>query len=160
MKQGPDQLRSSGAERPVRRESRHPAANLLGDVCPPSSVESPDRAPSLLGAVVARLVTDRGWERDVEVGGVIGRWAQIVGPALAEHARPETFDDGVLVVRAASTSWAVELRLLSGSLLARIAEETGPDVRTERRFLGPPAPTWRHGRRGVAGGRGPRDTYG
>ena len=63
-------------------------------------------------------------------------------------------------MRAASTSWAVELRLLSGSLLARIAEETGPDVVTELQILGPTAPTWRHGRRGVTGGRGPRDTYG
>jgi len=119
-----------------------------------------DRDPLLLGEAVEKLVGDRGWEHEVEVGGVVGRWAAIVGPDVAEHARPETFDDGVLVVRAASTSWATQLRLLSNTLLARIAEETSPDVVTELRVLGPTAPSWRHGRRGITGGRGPRDTYG
>jgi hypothetical protein len=66
------------------------------------------------------------------VGGVIGRWAQIVGPELAEHARPETFDDGVLVVRAElDVLGRLKLRLLSGTLLARIAEGDRPGVVTE-----------------------------
>lgn len=118
------------------------------------------RDPALLSEVVERLVSDRGWEHEVEVGSVIGRWPSIVGPDLAEHARPETFEDGVLVVRASSTSWATQLRLLSSTLLARIEQETGPDVVRELRVIGPSAPSWRHGRRGITGGRGPRDTYG
>ncbi|GAB4078737.1 DciA family protein [Nostocoides australiense] len=119
-----------------------------------------DRDPALLGDVVDRLVSDRGWEREVEVGAVVGRWEQIVGAEIAAHASAESFADGVLVVRASSTSWATQLRLLSSSLLARIAAEAGPDTVTELQIIGPTAPRWSHGRRGITGGRGPRDTYG
>ena len=49
-------------------------------------------------------VTDRGWQAPVAVGGVIGRWAAVVGEEIAAHCHPETFSDGVLTVRADSTS--------------------------------------------------------
>jgi len=63
------------------------------------------------------------------------------------------------VVRASSTAWATQVRLLQGSLRARIGEVVGADVVREITVLGPAGPSWKHGLRSVRG-RGPRDTYG
>ncbi len=135
---------------PVRR--RRPAAQY-------SSSARDGRDPALLGDQIDRLMLDRGWRVDVSAGAVMGRWAAIVGPNLAQHATPVTFTDGELVVRADSTAWATQLRLMSASLLARLEEEAGAGVVTSLRVVGPSAPSWRRGPRRVAG-PGPRDTYG
>jgi predicted nucleic acid-binding Zn ribbon protein len=118
-----------------------------------------DRDPQEFGAGLERLVAERGWGVELAVGGVLGRWPQVVGPQLAEHCRPESFDDGVLVVRADSTAWATQVRLLAQTVLRRLAEELGDGVVEQLRVQGPSAPSWRKGSRSVRG-RGPRDTYG
>src|SRR5688572_5954338 len=63
-----------------------------------------DRDPQAVGAVVDKLVGDHGWSEELAVHAAIARWDQIVGAELAAHVRPERFDDGVLVVQAASTA--------------------------------------------------------
>lgn len=118
------------------------------------------RDPILLGEHLAALVAEREWDKEVAVGGVIGRWPQIVGPEIAEHCRPTDFTEGVLTVRADSTAWATQLRLLSSTLLGRLAEEVGADTVGELRVVGPSAPSWSKGALRASGGRGPRDTYG
>lgn len=117
------------------------------------------RDPQLLGTALDRLVAEAGWQVPVSVGGVFGKWEQIVGPQVAEHATPETFQDGRLVLRTTSTAWAAQLRLLRHQLLRRLTEELGAGVVTELIVRGPATPSWRHGPRS-SGGRGPRDTYG
>lgn len=118
------------------------------------------RDPVSLGDQLDHLVVDRGWRDDVAVGAVISRWPATVGPEVAQHARPESFEDGVLTVQADSTAWATNLRFLTEGILAKIATDTGEGVVTELRIIGPSAPSWRRGRRSASGGRGPRDTYG
>jgi predicted nucleic acid-binding Zn ribbon protein len=104
-------------------------------------------------------MAERGWTEEVSVGGVVGRWREVVGSELADHCTPETFEAGVLVVRTDSTSWATQVRLLVPQLLARLAKDVGPNVVREVKVLGPVGPGWRRGSRSVPG-RGPRDTYG
>ena len=118
------------------------------------------RDPKLLGDQLDQFVTERGWVGDVAVGAVIGRWSQIVGPEIAQHCAPLDFVEGVLTVRADSTAWATQLRLLSSSLLTRLAEEVGEGTVGEIRVVGPGAPSWSRGSRRAQDGRGPRDTYG
>jgi predicted nucleic acid-binding Zn ribbon protein len=118
------------------------------------------RDPQPLGATLGRLIADRGWQTDVAVGGVIGRWDAVVGPDIAGHCRPVSFDDGVLVVQATSTAWATQVRLLVPSLLRRLAEEIGEGTVTKIVVQGPTAPSWRRGPRIAPGSQGPRDTYG
>jgi predicted nucleic acid-binding Zn ribbon protein len=118
-----------------------------------------DRDPQLVGSVVDRMVSERGWEQPVAVGGAIARWAEIVGADTASHVRPESFDDGVLVVACDSTAWATQMRLLAPTLVRRLNEELVDGTVTRVRVLGPTAPSWRKGRL-VVDGRGPRDTYG
>ena len=117
------------------------------------------RDPALLGDQMDRLLADRGWTVDVAVGSVMGRWPAIVGADVAEHCAPVTFSDGVLTVRADSTAWATQLRLMSSSILGRLATEVGKETVSELRVQGPSAPSWIRGLR-KATGPGPRDTYG
>lgn len=135
--------------RPAPRRRDAPASGAAGAV----------RDPMLVGDTLARLAAERGWSDDLSVGGVIGRWRDVVGEEVADHCTPETFEDGRLVVRADSTSWAANLRVFAPQLLARLAAEVGPDVVREVTVLGPSGPQWARGPRRVKG-RGPRDTYG
>ncbi len=125
-----------------------------------SSSRQDGRDPVALGDQLDRLVGDRGWRDDVAVGAVIARWTATVGPEVAQHVAPRTFEDGVLTVQADSTAWATHLRFLTDGILAKIAAEAGEGVVTQLNVLGPTAPSWRRGRRSAPGGRGPRDTYG
>jgi predicted nucleic acid-binding Zn ribbon protein len=117
------------------------------------------RDPLMLGDQMDRLLVDRGWRVDVAVGSVMGRWPQIVGPEVAQHCAPVTFEDGVLTVRADSTAWATQIRLLTSSILGRLEGEVGKGTVAELRVVGPSAPSWSRGPR-RSQGPGPRDTYG
>lgn len=117
------------------------------------------RDPQLFSDVVGRLLAERGWSKEVSVGGVIGRWREVVGDEIAAHATPVTFDDGVLIVQAGSTAWATQLEFLRPSILGRLAQELGQGVVEELKILGPAARSFVRGPRRVKG-RGPRDTWG
>ncbi len=117
------------------------------------------RDPALLGDQLDRLLSERGWQVDVAAGSVMGRWPQIVGADVAAHVLPVSFEAGVLTLRADSTAWATQLRLLASMLLARIDEEVGAGTVSELKVNGPSAPSWSRGLR-RAQGPGPRDTYG
>jgi predicted nucleic acid-binding Zn ribbon protein len=117
------------------------------------------RDPRLVGENLAALLRDRGWVQDVSVGGVIGRWSEVVGKEISDHCAPESFEDGVLLVRADSTAWASNLKVLASQLLRRLADDVGEGVVREVKVLGPAGPGFTRGRRSVRG-RGPRDTYG
>lgn len=119
----------------------------------------PGRDPRPLADTLDTLVSGQGWRPSMSVGGVIGRWPDVVGPEIAAHAMPETFVDGRLVVRTTSTAWATQLGLLLPQLERRLAEEVGEGVVAEIVVIGPGAPSWVRGPR-VVRGRGPRDTYG
>jgi predicted nucleic acid-binding Zn ribbon protein len=124
-----------------------------------SGARPDERDPQPLGRIASRLAADRGWAERLATGHLFGRWARIVGEDVAEHATPVALDDGVLTVRAASTAWATQLRLLQRQLIAKIAAGVGDGVVTKLKVQGPAAPSWRYGPRHVSG-RGPRDTYG
>ncbi|QKE85900.1 DUF721 domain-containing protein [Arthrobacter sp. NEB 688] len=126
----------------------------------PGGKKRSGRDPQMLSDQIDRFVTDRGWGADVAVGSVIGRWPSIVGPDISAHCQPTDFVDGVLTVRADSTAWATQLRLLENTLMTRLTAEVGEGTVTELRVVGPSAPTWSRGRHRVQDGRGPRDTYG
>ena len=143
--------------RPIRR--RNPGSPSGSALTGSRGTGRDGRDPSLLGDQMDRLLLDRGWSIDVAVGSVMGRWPAIVGSDVAAHCTPVTFSDGVLVVRAESTAWATQLRLMSSTILGRLETEVGKDAVTELRVQGPSAPSWSRGVR-KSTGPGPRDTYG
>jgi predicted nucleic acid-binding Zn ribbon protein len=128
---------------------------------PTLSGSRPDgRDPALVGAVLGKLVETSGWESDIAVRSLFARWRELVGPEIAEHCAPTGFADGVLRVRADSTAWATQLRLLAASIVRRLNDELGHGNVSILDVSGPDAPSWSKGRRSVRDGRGPRDTYG
>ena len=116
------------------------------------------RDPQLLGDAALGLLAERGWHDEVSVAGVFGRWEEITGPQVAEHCTPEHFEDGRLVLRASSTSWANELRRMTSMILARLEAELGEGVVEEVTVLAPSGRSFSRGPWSVPG-RGPRDTW-
>lgn len=135
----------AGGPRPAQRPSNEPF--------------SPGRDPQPVASSLDRLLRDRGWTKPLSVAGVVARWRDVVGDQLADHCHPETFEDGALVVRADSSAWAMQVRLLLPQLQRRLEEEVGEGVVDTVTVLGPGGPSWKRGPRSVPG-RGPRDTYG
>ena len=109
-----------------------------------------------------RYAESHGWANHLAVASVSVRWTEIVGPQIAGHAVIESFEPGRLTLRASSSAWAQQLRLLLPTIERRVIEALGRHGgAVEIRILGPAGPTWRNGRFGGArGGRGPRYTYG
>ena len=147
-------VRGRGVRSPIRR--RRPA----GADTELSGARPDERDPQRLDRLMSSVVAEHGWAADVAVHGLFSRWDLIVGAEIAQHCRPEQFVDGRLAVRADSTAWAVQMRLLAPTVLQRLHDELGEGM-VERIEVRPPqAPSWRHGRFAVRDGRGPRDTYG
>ena len=106
---------SPGApRRPVRREGQR-------------SGSGPDaRDPVRFGDMISRLVAERGWQDTTAAAGVLANWEPLVGPEIADHCRPASLQDGELVLVAESSAWATQLRLLTRTMTARLAERVGP----------------------------------
>ncbi len=115
--------------------------------------------PQPLAAAIGGLLSDQGWKEQAAVGSVFSNWAQIVGPDLAAHTRPDGFADGELAVAADSTAWATQVRLLASALVRRLNSELGEGTVRRVKVRGPAGPRQRGGWR-VPGSRGHRDTYG
>ena len=114
--------------------------------------------PQPLAAAIGGLLSDQGWKEQAAVGAVFSNWAQIVGPDLAAHTRPDGFADGELAVAADSTAWATQVRLLASALVRRLNSELGEGTVRRVKVRGP-GPRQRGGWR-VPGSRGHGDTYG
>jgi predicted nucleic acid-binding Zn ribbon protein len=151
--------RGGGRDGAGRRRGR--GGDLEGRSPGGFSGPAPDESdPQLIGALVEGYVAERGWERPLAEARVFADWATLVGAEVAAHCSPSTLTAGELKVSAESTAWATQLRLLSSTLLARLAAELGPDVVHRISISGPTGPSWKHGGFSVRGARGPRDTYG
>ncbi|MER7916692.1 MULTISPECIES: DciA family protein [unclassified Streptomyces] len=127
-----------------------------------SGARADGRDPMALGSAINRLITERGWETPAAVGGVMGRWPQIVGEDLAKHCVPQRYDEDerVLVVACDSTAWATQLRLLAPALVARLNEDLGHGTVRLIKVHGPGGPARRYGPLRAPGSMGPGDTYG
>ncbi|WP_327354820.1 DUF721 domain-containing protein [Streptomyces sp. NBC_01304] len=127
-----------------------------------SGARADGRDPLPLGAAINRLITERGWETPAAVGGVMGRWPQIVGEDLAKHCVPQKYDEDerVLTVQCDSTAWATQLRLLAPQLVARLNQDLGQGTVKLIKVYGPQGPTRRFGPLRAPGSTGPGDTYG
>lgn len=115
--------------------------------------------PQPLGRLVGQVAKKRGWDDKVTTGRLFAEWDRIVGEDVSAHATPERLEEGILYVRASSTAWATQLRLVAADILRKIAAAMGPGHVRRLKIEGPEKPSWRMGPLHVSG-RGPRDTYG
>jgi len=152
----------------ARARGDFPARGGRGDGIPPYGGSPGGRPPGgrlrredpeLLTAAIGGLLDSNGWQQQLAMGSVFGRWPEIVGADLAAHTRPDSYADGELAVVADSTAWATQVRLLAPMLVKRLNEEVGDGSVRRVRVRGPQPPRRRGGLR-VPGSKGPGDTYG
>ncbi len=126
-----------------------------------SGAAADDRDPTTMAEALISLVSDRGWQAATSIGKIWGEWASLVGPTLAAHVKPEAFDrsTGRLTLRADSTAWATQVRMLSTQLRNRLQGEIPGGIVHDITVLGPDVAPRQRGPLRVKG-RGPRDTYG
>jgi predicted nucleic acid-binding Zn ribbon protein len=153
----PEELAADAAAKALRRATRSTRPEAPRSRKRPAT--QPGSDPELVGATIDRLLRDRGWTGQAAVATVMAEWADIVGRDLAAHVVPVSFDEGTLVVRAESTAWATQVRLLLPQLDEAVSARVGKGVVRAITVVGPATPTWAAGPRRVKG-RGPRDTYG
>ena len=116
--------------------------------------------PEKLSNILNDLVTTRDWKKGIAEGTLFTKWREIVGNEIADHCEPITLFEGRLTIKAESTSWATQLRLLTPELLKNIRSRSEGALVDEVTVIGPNTPSWKRGLRTIRGARGPRDTYG
>src|SRR3954463_582016 len=87
------QARAAAASGKTGR-SRHRRGRRQRSDTQMSGARPDDRDPQPVADSVDRLVDERGWSQPLAVGGVEGRWPEIVGSEVATHCVPELFEAG------------------------------------------------------------------
>ncbi|MGA9372335.1 MAG: DUF721 domain-containing protein [Solirubrobacterales bacterium] len=85
------------------------------------------RAPRPIGAAVQTVLS--GAEPATLLAAVQSAWPGAVGEAVAREASPASERDGVVTIACRSATWAQELDLLGGQILAQVRENL-PDWAT------------------------------
>jgi predicted nucleic acid-binding Zn ribbon protein len=116
--------------------------------------------PEKLSNILSDLVTTRDWKKGIAEGTLFTKWSEIVGNEIADHCEPITLFEGKLTIRATSTSWTTQLRIITPDLLKNIRSRSEGALVEELNVIGPNAPSWKRGLRTIRGAKGPRDTYG
>lgn len=153
--------RKAAGSGPGKAPKRRMGGDFRRRTVPKSSGAHPDdRDPQLLDSAMKRMISQHGWELDLRVQAVFGRWAELVGDEVASHCTPESLAETRLIVRTDSTAWATQLKLLTPTIVKRLNVELGDGIVTVIDIQGPHLPNWKKGRFTSRDGRGPRDTYG
>jgi predicted nucleic acid-binding Zn ribbon protein len=89
-----------------------------------------DDSPRPVGASLDRIAQRLGAPKASALAAVFDRWNEVVGDAVAAHAKPRSLRKGSLVVAVDDAAWATELRSIADRIVARCAEVAGVDVVT------------------------------
>lgn len=84
-----------------------------------------DIAVTPIGDAMSSLLRSRGLGSTVTFARICGVWEEAVGDELAKRVTPVAFRHGELVCQVDDPSWATQLRLLSGQIVGRLADELG-----------------------------------
>lgn len=94
-----------------------------------SDGEDPVAIGASMGRVLRSLEGGRRRSHGVAaVGGVFGRWNEVVGDAMAQHVQPIRLDRDRLVVQVSEPAWATQVRLLTDQVRARLHEVVGVEI--------------------------------
>ena len=116
--------------------------------------------PGKLSEVLDELITTRDWKKGIAEGTLFSNWRKIVGDEVANHCEPITLLEGRLTIRAETTAWATQLRLIQDEILKTLQTHSEGVLVEELAVIGLSAPSWKRGLRSIRGAKGPRDTYG
>jgi predicted nucleic acid-binding Zn ribbon protein len=92
-----------------------------------------DRLPRRLAESLAEVATELHLDDPQVTAEVFAGWGDLVGEAVAAHARPRVLRQGVLTVEVDSPAWATQLRYLEGEIVQRLEGVRGLRVVVARR---------------------------
>jgi len=86
---------------------------------------NPRDEPVPLRDAIARVGKQLGFPSPDVAATVGARLADVVGPAVAEHAHVRSVRDGECTIVVDGPAWATQLRYASGDLIARVNDRCG-----------------------------------
>jgi len=84
-------------------------------------------APETIGTVIDRSGEDRFASSRAPISE--HQWRRAVGARIGDRAKPISLENGVLIVKVASSAWAHELSLMKSDLLKPLASHGVRDIR-------------------------------
>lgn len=84
--------------------------------------------PKTLGEILPALLEKLGLAKGVREHAVLGRWAEIVGPKIAEVSSAERIRDGKLWVAVSHPAWRNELTFMKRELIEKVNRELGAEI--------------------------------
>ena len=87
-----------------------------------------ERDPRPVGESLDRLTRSFGGPSAQSLSTIFAAWSEVVGPSIAEHARPLSLRGATLVVGVREPIWRTQLTYLEGDLLRRLGEVVGVGV--------------------------------
>ncbi len=124
----------------------------------PLPARSKEDSPSDLGVSLDRLSESFGAPPSAVLRIVFARWEEVVGEALAIHAKPVLIRHGTLLIAVDEPCWATEVKWLAAELLDKLATTAGEpvasrvEVRVHRSGRGDPPGEQRSGKMGLSSG--------
>ncbi len=104
-----------------------------------SRVPGESKDPTSMAEALRAVGADIGIPDTDALAVLTRRWPEVVGDAIAAHARLQTLRGGVLTVAVDGPEWATELRYLGADVRARVTDLVGADlVRDVRVVVAPP----------------------
>jgi hypothetical protein len=104
--------------------------------------------PVPIGEAIAAVGEELGVGDPRMLGRLERAWPELVGPAIAEHARIRSLRRGVLTIAVDAAPWATQLRYLESEIVERAAALLGSDTVTGARVVvEPPSGEASRGRR-------------
>lgn len=84
--------------------------------------------------IIGRDMQPLGLEKEIPHQQWIEEWMEVVGPKIAQHTRPISFEDGILTIRVKDRHWLMELSSHRASYARLINEQLGEQRIKEFRF--------------------------
>jgi predicted nucleic acid-binding Zn ribbon protein len=78
------------------------------------------REPASVGDILKSLVRKTNLGKKIEQARIWTEWADLAGPALAEHGRPHAVKDNTLIIEVDSTVWMNRYAYYKWDILKRI----------------------------------------
>lgn len=86
------------------------------------------KAPVQIGEVLSAVLEQAGVAQAVREQEVLAKWPEIVGSAVADHARPKSLSGGVLFLTVENGAWRSQLFALKKEIIRKINDFAGKRI--------------------------------
>jgi predicted nucleic acid-binding Zn ribbon protein len=76
--------------------------------------------PQLVGDFLPKFLDRKGLAAKMEAASVVPEWEDLVGPGIAQVAKPIRVSEGTLFVAVKSSAWMMELNMMKADLMRRL----------------------------------------